>query len=112
MEELLGLSELLEVTDTFQISGQGLVMMPDFSLKKLPISTVEAVVLKPDGGKRTSALNLHSTHFNIRDPSVSVDRRWRIVPTFPGLTKADVPIGSRIFVDTRIAAILRDDVEL
>lgn len=101
-------AELLEVADTFQISGLGLVVVPDFSVPKTVWRgrTVSACVLRPDGSQLRADLSLHVSHFNIRDPSAPLDRRWRVVPTFPRLTKDEVPIGSRVFVEVDVVNAL------
>lgn len=93
-------AELLAVTDTFQISGQGLVVMPDFAAAQgtWKGGTTPATVVRPDGSTLEAKLNLHIAHFNIPDPTVPLERRWRIVPTFPDLRKDDVPAGSRVLV--------------
>ncbi len=111
MTEIPGQHELLTVTDNFQISGQGLAVVPDFSVPSVPWQTsTSAVVVKPGGEQIVATLILHLTHFNIRDRSESMDRRWRVVPTFPTLTKEDVPVGSRVFVDLITVAALKGDV--
>ena len=97
-------AELLTVADLFQISGQGLVVMPDFSVPAHWTETqVDASILLPDGNSIAARLSLTVTHFNIPDLETSSDRRWRVTPTFPGLTKRDVPIGSRVMIDSDIA---------
>ena len=42
------------------------------------------------------------SHFNIRDPNVSVDKWWRVVVSLPELKKVDVPIGSKILVYSEV----------
>jgi len=103
--------ELLAVTDTFQISGQGLVLLPDFSVPEegwKPVS-VEATIVTPDGERRVASLRLHVANFNIPDPTVPSERRRRILATFCDLNREDVPVGSRVFVDLDTAAALKGD---
>lgn len=102
-------AELLVVSDSFQISGQGLMVVPDFPS---PASdwrggSETATVVKPDGSHLTARLNLHIAHFNIRDPNAPLENRWRLVPTFPDLQKDDVPIGSRVLIPTTVVEAIR-----
>ncbi|MBO9501389.1 hypothetical protein [Brevundimonas sp. A19_0] len=101
-------AELLEVADSFQISGVGLIVVPDFSVPETgwQTRTLAARVLRPDGTTLGAVLGLQVSHFNVRDPSAPLDRRWRVVPTFHHLTKDEVPIGSRIFVELDVVTEL------
>ncbi len=102
-------AELLVVSQSFQISGQGLVVVPDFS------STGSdwhgggemATIQRPDGSSLVSRLNLYIAHFNIPDPSAPLENRWRIVPTFPDLQTDDVPIGSRVLVSKTVVEAIK-----
>lgn len=97
-------AELLMVADLFQISGRGLVVMPDFSVPAHWTETqTDASILLPNGNSMAARLNLTVTHFNIPDLETPSDLRWRVTPTFPDLTKRDVPIGSRVMIDANIA---------
>jgi hypothetical protein len=92
------LVELLTVVDRFQLQS-GLVVAPDFSLPdgwKPHSATV--VIVAPDGKSRKTTASLLSAHFRIPDPTVSADRRWRLVVSLPTMTKDEVPIGSKIMV--------------
>jgi hypothetical protein len=42
------------------------------------------------------------THLNIPDPSVSIDKRWRLTVWLTDRTKEDVPVGSRILVSQEV----------
>ena len=102
-------AELLIVSDSFQITGQGLVVVPDFTS-----TTSEwhgggemATIERPDGSSLVSRLTLYTTHFNIPDPTTPSERRWRIVPTFRDLHKEDVPIGSRVLVSKAVVETIR-----
>ena len=101
-------ADLLVVKDSFAIIGRGLVVVPDFSVPdaSIPLSHT-ALVKTPDGRSFEADLHLVSTRFRIADLSVPVDARFRIMPTFPHLTKADLPVGSRILVDAGTAYILK-----
>jgi hypothetical protein len=94
----MDLVELLTVADRFQLSS-GLVVVPDFSLPrgwKARSETVE--IITPDGENRKTCACLMATHFNIPDPTVPADRRWRLVVSLPTMTKEEVPIGTKIMV--------------
>lgn len=97
-------AELLVVEDAFQISGRGLLVVPDFAhaAGSWRGGSTTAKVIRPDGTPLVARLSFHVAHFNIPDPSVPHTCRWRIVPTFPDLAKEDVPIGSRVFVPAAI----------
>jgi hypothetical protein len=69
--------------------------------------TETVTVLTPDGREFEAAAQISLSHCNIRDPEVSIDRRWRVTVSFQGLTTDDVPDGSKIFVshETRDALL-------
>jgi hypothetical protein len=102
-------AELLVVSDSFQISGQGLVVVPDFAstASEWRGGSVMATIQRPDGSSFASRINLYTSHFNIPDPTVPLDNRWRIVPTFPDLRADDVPIGSRVLVSKAVVEAIR-----
>lgn len=103
------LVELLIAEDCFDIRGFGVVLRPDFSVPHGRwVDRVEMVAVeRPDGSSCDVTARFGLTHFNIPDPEVSSDRRWRVVISFPDKTKADVPVGSRILVSPEIRALLR-----
>jgi hypothetical protein len=91
----IDLVELLTVADRFQLSS-GLVVVPDFSLPKGWKARSETVaIVTPEGESRKILACLMATHFNIPDPTVSADRRWRLVVSLPTMTKEEVPIGTK-----------------
>ena len=92
------LVELLTVADRFQLKS-GLVVVPDFSLPNgwTPRSTT-VVIVTPDGESRKATASLLATHFRITDPTVSADRRWRLVVSLPTMTADEVPTGTKIMV--------------
>jgi hypothetical protein len=103
------LVELLTVADRFQLSS-GHVLVPDFSVPKGCKPRSETVVIvKPNGESREVAVWLAVTHFLIRDPAVSADRRWRLVVSLPTMTKDEVPIGSKIMVPRSLRASMQLD---
>jgi hypothetical protein len=96
--------ELLQITDAFQLSNIGLTVLPDFAVPPggWKSESVAAMVATPDGRTITTTAQINITHFNIRDPSVPVDRRWRVVVTLPDLQKEAVPIGSTVLVPSEV----------
>ena len=92
--------ELLTVADCFQLSNIGLVVVPDFAVPpghwKNFSDTV--IVLRPDRREFEETAEFKMSHFDICDPNVSMDKRWRIVVSLPNVRKEDVPVGSKILV--------------
>ena len=101
--------ELLTVEQVFQLQGIGLTVVPDLSVPKAgwKNGTHRVRVVKPNGEQLETDANIHVWHFNIRDISVPLDKRWRVVISFPTLAKDDLPAGSRILADLATAAALR-----
>jgi hypothetical protein len=101
-------TELLTVEQVFQLQGIGLTVVPDFSVPKAgwKNGTHRVGVVKPNGEQLEADANFNVWHFNIRDPSAPLDKRWRVVISFPSLTKDDLPAGSRILGDPAMAATL------
>jgi len=98
--------ELLTISDYFQLPKIGLVLAPDFSLPRAGWTNFasEVVVERPDGSQLPTTAKFSQTHFLIKDPSVPIDKRWRITVSLPGLTKRDIPIGSKVLVAPEAAA--------
>lgn len=95
--------ELLTVVDSFQISGRGVVVIPDFSVPDGWKDRTESVtVVKSDTQQYEATARFDMSHFNIPDPKVSIDRRWRVVVVLPDRTKDDLPSGSRILVSPEL----------
>ena len=96
--------ELLTIEDCFQISGFGVVLLPDFSVPGGRWQDREdtVVIAKPDGQDFQATARFGLSHFNIADPKVSIDRRWRVTVSFPGRTKDELPIGSKILVSSEV----------
>ena len=101
-------TELLTVEQVFQLQGIGLAVVPDFSVPKAgwKNGAHQVRVVKPNGEQIEADANFHVWHFNIRDPTVPLDKRWRVVISFPSLTEDDLPAGSRILGDSTMAATL------
>jgi hypothetical protein len=95
--------ELLTVEDSFQITGRGVIVIPDFSVPNGWKNRTESVtVAKPDGLELEAKAQFNMAHFNIPDPQVSIDRRWRIVVMLVDRSKDEVPVGSRILVSPEV----------
>jgi hypothetical protein len=103
--------ELLTVKDTFWLGRNGatmLILIPDFSIppgweqhgwsqRQEPV-----VVLKPNGQQIEATAQINMTHLNIPDPSVSIDKRWRLTVWLTDRTKEEIPLGSKILVPPQI----------
>jgi hypothetical protein len=97
----------LTVEDTFWFECNGLVRLilhPNFSV---PLDweqnawsqrTEPVVVAKPNGQQIEAPLRSTWEHFRISDPSVSIDKRWRLTLWLTDRTKEEIPVGSRILV--------------
>ena len=104
----MSMVELLQVTDTFQLSSIGLTLMPDFSVPVVgwKSTSVAVELVTPEGRRMASSAQFNITHFNIRDTSADADRRWRVVASLPELHKSQVPIGTRLLVPSEFKARL------
>jgi len=106
---------LITVETTFWLQSEAhaersiLIVHPDLSVPphgwKERAETVR--ILRPDGRECEALAQISLSHFNIRDPKASIDRRWRVTVSFRSLTKDDVPDGSQILVshETRDALL-------
>jgi hypothetical protein len=104
----MNMVELLQVTDTFQLSTIGLILMPDFSVPCAGwrSTSVAVELVTPEGRVMASSAQFNITHLNIRDPSAGADRRWRVIASLPELHKSQVPIGTRLLVPSEFKAQL------
>jgi len=99
--------ELIIVKDTFWLIQSGVQMLtlhPDFAVptggwKKV---TEKVMIVRPDGCNIEATAEITMQHFNIRDPNVSIDKRWRVGLYLTDAKKDDVPIGSKILVSQEI----------
>ena len=99
--------ELLVVEDTFWIDRNAvgmLIIQPNFSVPKRGWQgcTETVVVRRPDGQEFEATAQLELTHFNIRDPQVSLDQRWKVTMWLTNTTKDGVPIGSKVLVSQQL----------
>lgn len=98
---------LLIVEDTFCIDRNTvrmLILHPNFSVPKggWQGRTETVVVRRPDGQEFEATAQLELTHFNICDPHVSIDKRWRVTMCLTNTTKDDVPLGSKVLVSQQL----------
>ena len=109
----MNMSELLTVDDVFMIDKLGLVVTPDFSVPNndWKPSNGTVTILRPDGTEFDALAQFNHSHFNIPDPSVSMDRRWRVTICILNIEKHEVPIGSKIYVRNELANQLQDKQE-
>jgi len=56
---------------------------------------------------REATACLAVTHFNIRDPAASAERRRRLVVFLPSMTKEEVPIGSKVMAPQSLRASMQ-----
>jgi hypothetical protein len=96
--------ELLTIADRFQISGVGVFLRPDFSAPsgRWSARTETVRIVKPDGQDFETSARFELSHFNISDPTVSIDLRWRVTIMLPDTSSEDVPVGSKLFVSQEI----------
>jgi hypothetical protein len=102
---------LLIVADRFQIDHLGLVLAPDFSVPggSWADQTHSVMIETPEGGRFDAEAVFGLSHFNIRDPNVSIDRRWRVTVRIPQVLKEQVPIGSKMYASPHLVATLRNE---
>ena len=100
---------LMTIEDLFQIEHLGLVVVPDFSVPDGKWSDqTHMVTIEPPSGERFDTEAVFGlSHFNIRDPEVSIDRRWRVTVRMPEMLKEQIPIGSKVFTSAEIVATLK-----
>jgi hypothetical protein len=96
--------ELLTVEDCFEIGDVGVVLRPDFPAPdgRWTARADTVAVATPDGQSFQTRAELTLWHFNISDPNVPIDRRWRVIVSLPGRMKKDVPAGTRILVSENL----------
>jgi len=101
--------ELLTVEEVFMIANLGLMVAPDFPVPNHSWSpSMENVtIVLPDATQVHAEAQFARSHFNITDPSVSLDRRWRVTVCILNIDKDNVPLGSRLFVRAELANQLR-----
>jgi hypothetical protein len=103
-------SELLIIEERFMVDRLGLVVIPDFSIPRCHWKPSEETVTirRPDGSEFEAVAQFNQSHFNIPDPTVPIDRRWRVTVCILNPAKEDVPIGSRLLVRNELVNQLLD----
>ena len=100
-------AELLTVQEHFDISGRGLVLLPDFDAPKgWENRSAPVLVVTPEGREQEFAARFELIHFNIPDPNVGSNRRWRVSVSLPSASKASVPVGSKLFCESELTVVL------
>lgn len=102
---MMNQSELLTVADSFRIDQLGLVVVPDFSVpcNAWQPSVENVTILRPDGSEFEAVAKFNLSHFNIPDPKVPINQRWRVTLCILNVAKEDIPIGSRLLVRKELA---------
>jgi hypothetical protein len=99
--------ELLTVQDHFDMTGRGLVLLPDFDVPDGWRDRSDTViVVTPDGERQEFLAHFSIVHFNISDPNVDSKGRWRVSVSLPTASKSTVPIGSKVLCESRLKAAL------
>jgi hypothetical protein len=92
--------ELFTVEDRFEIDSLGVVLLPGLSVPngRWKVRNDKVTVVRPDGEQFETTAEFKLMHFYISDPTVSIDRRWRVVLSLPGRTRGELPLGAKILV--------------
>jgi hypothetical protein len=99
--------ELLTVQDHFDMTGRGLVLLPDFDVPDGWCARYDTVLMiTPAGEQREFLAHFSIIHFNTRDPKVDSKRRWRVSVSLPTASKHTVPIGSKVLCESQRKAVL------
>jgi hypothetical protein len=100
--------KLMTIEDRFHIRGVGVTIRSDFRVPNghWAARTEAVIVVKPDGHNFEAIAKFNLSHFNISDPKVSIERRWRVTIMFPDMLSEDVPVGSKILVSHEIKEAL------
>ena len=90
------MKHLLQVQDTFQVSGRGLVVVPDIPTPSRFANFTDTVTVEPPNSEpfQVSA-NFFLSHFS--------PGGFKLLITFPGLAKESLPIGSNILASEAVA---------
>ena len=94
------MEHLLRVEDTFQVSGLGLVAVPELPLPERFANFTDSVRVVPPGAEpyETQA-QFFLSHFS--------PGGFKLLVTFPSLAKELLPIGSEIFASESVHRQLR-----
>lgn len=96
--------ELLTIEYSFLAPNFGLILSPDFNVPNdWSNFTSEALVVLPNGTEILTTAKFSMMHILIKDPSVPIEKRWRVGVSLPLLAKRDVADGSRVLVSPETA---------
>lgn len=99
--------ELLTIQDHFDMTGRGLILLPDFDVPAGWCARSDTVlVITPAGEQREFLAHFSLVHFNISDPKVDCQTRWRVSVSLPTASKHTVPIGSKVLCESQLKAVL------
>jgi hypothetical protein len=100
--------ELLVVTECFEFEHDGVVVKPDFPCPEgnWEARVLDVEIVRPNGSRRQTSARIAVWHFEFSDPTISSDRRWRLMVSFPGMMKSDLPIGTRVIVPRALKAAM------
>jgi hypothetical protein len=63
-------------------------------------------VVRPDATSLLATAQINVTHLNISDPSVPIEARWPITVWLTERTEDEVPVGSKIMVNSEVRAAI------
>lgn len=93
------MKHLLQVQDTFQVTGRGLVVVPDIPVAPGFANFTDTVAVEPPASEPFQAsADFFLSHFS--------PGGFKLLITLPGLSKGSLPIGSGIFVSDSAAGRL------
>ena len=95
----MGRIELLTVEERYYIQERGLILVPDFPVPNDWQNFEDvSLIVRPDGEQFEAVAQFNMAHFNIRNPQVTIEQRWRIVVMLLSTDQDQVPIGSKLLV--------------
>ena len=97
--------ELLIVEDRFKLKRVGLILAPDFPVLDGWKNIEEiARVVTPSGTEIEVVAQFRVAHFKLaRSLSAQhYEHSWRVIISLPGRQKAEVPVGSKVFVSADV----------
>lgn len=100
--------ELLVVAECFELEQHGVVVKPDFPCPEgnWEARVLDVEIVRPNGGRHQMSARIAVWHFEFSDPTISSDRRWRLVVSFPDMMKSDLPIGTMVMVPPALKAAM------
>lgn len=93
--------ELMKIEETYKIEGRGLILAPSFELPpsgKWENITEQVLIQTPRGEEIIADAMFSVAHLNVKDPNVSISKRWPLIVSLNGISKENVPVGSLVFV--------------